>query len=162
MRLLALDLGTKTGWAFYDDLTTEHGVQDFSLQRGESVGMRFVKFRSWLTKMILSLRPDVILYEQAHMRGGAATDVLVGFTTRVQEVSEEINQRYGSKIGYTGVHSATIKKSITGSGRAEKKDMIEAASRIIRGPIKDDNEADAICLLEYGKKTIESKEGEFI
>jgi hypothetical protein len=47
------------------------------------------------------------------------------------------------------VHTASLKKFATGSGRANKLEMIEAAKARGWTPV-DDNEADASLLLEYG------------
>ena len=51
MRVLALDLATKTGWALWDGARIESGVQDFTPQRGDSPGMRYHLFNRWLTDM---------------------------------------------------------------------------------------------------------------
>ena len=144
MNILSLDTATKTGWA-----TNIHGrrsgVIEFALKRGESPGMRFLRCRSWLNEMLklLSGQIDVIVYEQAHHRGGAATAVCVGFVTEVQAFAAEHN------IELMPVHTATLKKFATGSGRANKKDMVQAAIRRGWNP-QDHNEADASLLLEYG------------
>ena len=55
MRILALDLATRTGWAWgnvYKDgpFTPHSGVEDFSVRRGESPGMRFLRFDAWLSE----------------------------------------------------------------------------------------------------------------
>ena len=46
------------------------------------------------------------------------------------------------------VHTATLKKFATGSGRANKDDMVQAAKARGWSP-QDDNEADAQLLLDY-------------
>lgn len=86
---------------------------------------------------------NVIVYEQAHHRGGAATAVCVGLVTEVLAFSAEHD------IETMPVHTASLKKFAAGSGRASKTDMIEAAKARGWNP-QDDNEADAQLLLEYG------------
>jgi Holliday junction resolvasome RuvABC endonuclease subunit len=115
------------------------------LKRGESPGMRFLRCRSWLNEMwkLLDGQIDVIVYEQAHHRGGAATAVCVGLITEVLAFAAEHN------IELMPVHTATLKKFATGSGRANKKDMVKAAQNRGWSP-QDHNEADAQLLLEYG------------
>ena len=54
-------------------------------------------------------------------------------------------------IEHAGVHSATLKKWTTGKGNADKTAMIEADARRFGVPVTDDNEADALALLEYAK-----------
>ena len=48
--ILALDLGTTTGWALRAPGTPiTHGVISFKTQRFEGGGMRFLRFKRWLT-----------------------------------------------------------------------------------------------------------------
>lgn len=144
MNILAIDCGTKTGWAVKIGDKIESGIQEFTLKRGESPGMRFIRFRVWLGTMIRDIKPALVVYEEAHHRGGAATNFLVGLTTRVVEICAE------NGVDHEPVHSTTLKKHATGSGRAEKGDMIIAANkRWGREDVDDDNEADALCLLSW-------------
>jgi crossover junction endodeoxyribonuclease RuvC len=162
--ILALDLGTRTGWALQHDGREESGVQAFDLQRGESPGMRFVRFNAWLREITEPLtwaagdgRVVLIGYEAPHHRGGAATEVANGFSTRVQEHAARF------ELNHVAVHSATLKKWVTGTGRAQKHVMIEAVRRrgwIPMGPHDDqltDDEADAIGLLHYLEQVVLGK-----
>ena len=153
MNLLALDLGTRTGWALDAPAVKarESGVQVFDVKRGESPGMRYVRFNRWLDEVArrgpYGHPVDLIVYEQTHHRGGAATEVAAGFSTRVQEFCASMS------IEHAPVHSATLKKFTTGKGNADKDAMKSGAKE--RGwlnrlfYIPDDNEVDAICLLHY-------------
>ena len=152
MNNLALDLATKTGWAL-KTCHLESGVQVFDLKRGESRGMRFLRFRAWLKEMIEQHRPDVLVFEQAHHRGGAATEVAVGLATRVMEMACE----YG--IEYQSVHTGMLKKFATGKGNAGKDVMLAAArDRWPDQEIEDDNQADALWLLAWGMNELGVKE----
>ena len=51
MRILALDLATKTGWALWDGARIESGVQDFTKGRGESNGMLLLKFNKATSRL---------------------------------------------------------------------------------------------------------------
>ena len=145
MRLLALDLGTRTGWALLESGQVESGVQVFDVKRGESPGMRYIAFNRWLDGLAgPALDLDLIAYEQTHQRGGAATEVAAGFATRVQECCA----LYG--IEHTAVHSATLKKWTTGRGNATKPEMM-AAVRARWRHVETDDEADAVALLEYAR-----------
>lgn len=172
MNLLALDLGTRTGWALRENGRIESGVQVFDVKRGESPGMRYVRFRRWLSELIwrptergrhgyphvmapeVEARVGLIVYEQTHQRGGAATEVAAGFATRVQEFCAE------GKLEHAAVHSATIKKFVTGKGNAKKPEMLRnvrlkfctTGSQAER--LTDDNEADALALLHYALSEI--------
>ena len=146
MKVLALDLATKSGWA--TNVGRQSGVQTFDVKRGESPGMRFLRCRAWLQEMLDLLGGiDVIVYEQAHHRGGAATAVCVGLVSTVLTFAAE----HG--IETMPVHTAELKKFATGRGNAPKAAMIEAAKA--RGwSSADDNEADAELLLEFALQTL--------
>lgn len=151
MRILALDLATKTGWALWDGARIESGVQDFSPHRGESAGMRYLYFNRWLDSMAARSVPktDLIFYEQNFRRGGHASEVAAGFTTRVHEFCASHAIEYGQ------LNAMTLKKWATGSGKAAKSAMVTAARKFHYSGsqadciILDDNEADAILLCRY-------------
>jgi hypothetical protein len=139
--ILALDLATVTGYATDIHGVRESGVAYFPVQKGEVRGWRFVRFSVWLYKW-RDWNLDLVVYEQAHHRGGAATECAIGLSTRVMEFCA----RY--RIACRSVHSQALKKFATGNGRADKIEMIRAAQRLKPG-VSDDNEADALWLLEY-------------
>ena len=141
MLILALDLATRTGWAIVrDGRVIESGVQDFTKRRGESNGLLFLRARKWLSEFGQPAHPDLVAYEAAHFRGGAATEICVGLQTRAQE-----------QAAVWGVESApvatgTLKRWATGKGSADKAAMIAwAAGKLGRQP-EDDNEADAVAV----------------
>lgn len=145
--ILALDLATITGWAFLQaNGGFESGTMKLDLRRGESPGMRFLRFNRWLKEMLDEYPTDLVIYEQAHHRGGAATELCVGLVTRVQEMCAERG------IEYQKLHSATLKKFATGKGNAKKGVMLETARQRWGDHIKDDNEADAIWLLHWAER----------
>lgn len=150
MNILAVDPGSRLGWALSLGGVRESGVEDFSLRRGESPGARYLRLRRWLAEIDdLAQRTterhlELIVYEAAHHRGGAATEVACGFTTRLQEHAAATD---GCEC--VSVHTATLKKRTTGNGRASKDDMIAAARERWKCEPADDNEADALCLLAF-------------
>lgn len=146
MLILGLDIASKTGYAFYDtetNLIIESGIIDLTKRRGESSGVLFLKFRIWLETLIKKLPIDFVAYEQSHHRGGASTEITLNLTGRVQEICSDKN------IEYTTVHSSTLKKFATGFGKASKKDMKKAASKIINKKVINDDEADAIHIARW-------------
>jgi Holliday junction resolvasome RuvABC endonuclease subunit len=144
MNIIALDLASKTGWAnFSDGRIIASGVQDFTKRRGESNGILFLRFRKWLIWLTETERPDVIAYEAAHFRGGAATEVCVGLQTHAQSIAAEIG------CLSMPIQTMSLKKWATGSGSAKKPDMIEAAVRLSGIIPEDDNHADAVLLALY-------------
>jgi Holliday junction resolvasome RuvABC endonuclease subunit len=152
--ILALDCATKTGWCLWNTLADripinqilESGVQDFSKTRGESNGMLFLKFRNWFDKITAQNQIHVVVYEQAHHRGGAATEICVNLTGRVQELCVL------KGIEYTTIHTATLKKFATGAGRADKADMIKASAKLLGRQPVDDNEADAVLMAKWASE----------
>ncbi len=166
MIILALDLATRTGWAVVrDGRVVESGVQTFDKRRGESNGVLFLRARKWLSEFgrpspaasaqgLLRARPDLVAYEQAHFRGGAATEICVGLQTRAQEIAAE----WG--VESAPVPTSTLKKWATGVGRAEKPAMIAwAAGKIGRQP-EDDNEADAIAVGLWAAEQFDPRAGQ--
>jgi hypothetical protein len=150
VNVLALDMATTTGWALREGGATTHGVQLFELKRGESPGMRYIRFRRWLEE--IGARADIIVYENTvHSPGAIAREIATGFATRVHEYCATRD------IDYTGVWPSTLKKWTTGKGNAKKPDMLAAAIR--RGWVEpaadlDDNEVDAIALLHHALEEI--------
>lgn len=143
MKIFALDMATKTGWA----TEGQSGVQEFALKRGESAGMRWLRFRAWLKEMRDLIGFTVIYYEQAHHRGGHATYVGVGFVAEVHAFCAE------NSLEYRPVHTGTLKKHATGKGNAGKPEMMKAAKERGWTP-QDDNEADALWLLDFANKEL--------
>ncbi len=154
MNILSLDLATETGWALHANGIRSSGSIQFNVRRGESPGIRFVRFRKWLADMAFGPKVpklDLVVYEMAHHRGGAATAVGVGFATVVLEFCAQF------EIEHTGVHTATLKKFATGKGNATKDDVIRCVNEKFGEPgvyVDNDNEADAIALLEYARATM--------
>lgn len=140
--ILALDLGTRTGWAACHHGAISSGFVDFKNGRYEGGGMRYLRFRQWLDQMdqgnLLSIHFEEV---RAH-KGTDAAHVYGGLLATLTSWCE------AKRIPYQGIPVGVIKKHATGKGNAGKPAMIAAAQRVIP-TVKDDNEADAICLLDY-------------
>lgn len=137
MSVLALDLGTKTGWCA-DPIA--HGVWDLKPGRFEGGGMRFVRFRRNLNDVLkLGDLSQVVFEEVRAHKGVDAAHVYGGLTATLQAWCED------AAIPYAAVPVGTIKKFWCGRGNASKEDMLLAG--INKGfNIKDDNEMDAVAL----------------
>jgi len=144
-KILALDLGLKTGFSIYDGTarTPESGTFEVPSPRGESRGMRFIRWGAWLRELLDMTKPELVVYEQPHARGGAATDILVGMSTRVMEYCAVRG------IEYRMVHPATVKKWATGKGNSKKPEMQAEAGRRAGREFDSDDEADAFLLMAY-------------
>ena len=149
--ILALDLGTHTGWALHQlDGTITSGTENFKPHRFEGGGMRFLRFKQWLNELLAaSVHINAVYFEEVRRHAGVdAAHAYGGFMGHLTAWCEHHN------IPYQGVPVGTIKKHATGKGNAGKNEMIAAA--IVRGhtPV-DDNEADALALLHWAIETQE-------
>ena len=137
--ILALDLGTKCGWA----KTHPDRVLSGSLNLGAtSIGERTLNFGDWLTGNLDGLLGvDCCYYEAPHAHSGASRDIIYG----LQGVLLAECVRRG--IDSHRVAANTLKKWATGDGRCGKLAMVERACQIAGRTITDLDEADAICLL---------------
>ncbi len=138
--IIALDLGTRTGWAVKSNAGVSFGMQEFKNDRFSGGGMRFLKFEKWLMSLP---KPSQVVFEE--VRRHAATDaahVYGGLMATLTKWCES------EGIPYQGVPVGTIKRSWTGKGNSKKDVMIAEAKK--RGfDVDDDNAADALALLHY-------------
>ena len=143
--VLALDLGTTTGWAL-QPMTGQIAHCWMSLKGGryEGGGMRYLRFSRWLYELYTSTGDISAVYFE-EVRRHASTDsahVYGGLMATLTAWCESRN------IPYQGVPVGTIKKHATGKGNADKQAMV-AAMQALGHPVTDDNEADALALLHW-------------
>jgi hypothetical protein len=141
--VLALDLGTTTGWALRgQDGGITSGTMTFRPSRFEGGGMRFLRFRGWLVEVaVLSGGVARSVFEEVRAHAGTdAAHIYGGFLGTLTAWCEE------HEVPYEGVPVGTIKRYATGKGNADKAKMIAAIEARGFRPA-DDNEADAIALL---------------
>ena len=142
--ILALDLGTTTGYAFRSSSgAIIAGVWSLKPRRFDGGGMRFLRFERFLKDLHATSPINTICFEEvrrhagtdaAHVYGG-----LMGVLTKWAE--EEV-------IPYEGVSVGSIKKTWTGNGAASK-DMMIAEARSRGFDVLGDNDADALALLHF-------------
>ena len=143
MRILAIDPATKCGWAHTCGAS---GTWDLSVRRDESGGMRLMRLHGKLNEIRDTVGVDVLVYEAARhaapkMQGALVTQAMIqgSFLTWCEQHGVE----------YRGYSPSEIKKHATGKGNAAKGLVLQKARE--RWPhlkIKDDNEADALWLLD--------------
>jgi len=147
--LLAIDLGTTTGWALRstEGLITS-GTVSFRPSRYDGGGMRYLRFQNWLAEMDRLSGPiATIFYEE--VRRHAGTDAAHVFGGLLATLTAWAEMR---GVPYQGVPVGTIKKHATGKGTASKAAMIAAAKAKGFSPA-DDNEADATAILLWAIET---------
>jgi hypothetical protein len=87
---------------------------------------------------------DLIVYEQPHQRGGAATFFGMGLAAQVEFHAYLLNSPVMTE------HTMTIKKFASGAAKVtDGKSQTLARAQQFDPSITDDNEADALCLLFY-------------
>jgi Holliday junction resolvasome RuvABC endonuclease subunit len=143
--ILTLDLGTTTGWACKtEDTTITHGWVSLKTGRFEGGGMRFLRFKQWLSQIKGQVGEiQAVYFEEVRRHQGVdAAHVYGGLMATLTAWCEH------HKIPYQGVPVGTIKLHATGKGNAGKAQMISAMQ--LKGhPVTDDNEADALAILHW-------------
>ena len=143
--VLALDLGQHTGWALaYPRSPITSGTATFKAGRFEGGGMPLLRFAAWLGELHLKAGPlTAVVFEEvrAH-RGTAAAHTYGAFLGQLTAWCEHHH------VPYQGVPVGTIKKHAAGRGNAGKDEVI-AAMRAKGFNPADDNEADALALLQW-------------
>ncbi|MFC4518595.1 hypothetical protein [Cupriavidus pinatubonensis] len=145
LNILALDLGTITGWA----VATRAGKQrsgslELKPTKLGGNGRRWIAFREWLTATAREVGGIQAVYHEdvKNHAGVIAAHVYGGYLAMLEAWCAANN------IPLVGVGVGTVKKHFTGNGRASKDDMIAEAKR--RGvKVIDDNHADALAILGY-------------
>lgn len=138
--ILALDLGTTTGWALQAGSSILCDSESFKPSRFSGGGMRYLKFRRFLEG-----HPGLteVYFEEVRRHAGTdAAHAYGGFLAILMAWCEDRG------IPYHGVPVGTIKKFATGKGNADKITMINAARALGFSP-PDDNAADALHLMRY-------------
>ncbi len=152
--ILALDLGSRCGWAVTTP-SVASGVKEFRPGRFEGGGMVWLRFGAWLREIDeTSGGVGVVVFEEVRRHlGTTAAHVYGGFLAHLAAWAE------ANRIPYQGVPVGTIKRHITGKGNAGKQAVIDAVRKLGFAPI-DDNEADALALLDWALKSNIGQESE--
>lgn len=143
--ILALDLGSRCGWAVLPPSgRIASGVNEFRPGRFEGAGMAFLRFERFLGDATEASGPfGTVVFEEVRAHAGTlAAQVYGGFLAHLTAWCDR------HAIPYLGVPVATIKRHITGKGNASKDEVIKAVRSRGHAP-SDDNEADALALLDW-------------
>lgn len=155
MKILALDLGAKTGWCLWKDKSMiiqkirsgyyghpstqpvfEGGVVEFKGDRHT----RLRDFNSWLRAMMTD-DLDIVAYERPFARGLHATRSLWGMAG----ITEAVGSRYAAVLD---INVQTL-KTWAGCDSKNKNGMMVKARELLGREPDDDNHADAVCLAHY-------------
>lgn len=142
MRVLALDLSLRaTGWATNVPLRRQPSYGVFGAE-DETGYARIRSIRSDCNALAEHVRPDLVVFEGLVVFRGNAVLQLAGLGYMVRCDYD--------LAGYQlfDIPPSTLKKFATGRGHAEKSEMITAARLYLGYDGFDDNEADALWLLQ--------------
>lgn len=143
INVLALDAATKTGYAHSDGTSGTYEAM------GKERRCKFAEFAFWLNCFLDDHPADCIVHEQSHHRGGPATRLLLGLTSIIELIAAQRD------MPVYAVHTATLKKHATGSGRAQKFEMRRAAEAMHPTiELIDDNHVDALFLLHWANQEL--------
>lgn len=155
--VLGLDLGTRTGWAYQIGKNTSvSGVINNSCGKHASPGAKFEIFNRALDGLLEQVGGEIhfVAYEKVQFVAKSSTGASLVSAAQVWggffAIMSAWCERHG--IPYLGVHVGTLKKFATGNGRATKIDMMRMFQLITDRSPKDDNEADAFHVLQWGIK----------
>ena len=140
MNILAIDPATKCGWAVSNQI---YGCWDLSVRRDESNGMKLLRLRALLEKTHNELDLQLVVYERPNSIIHQAKLIAI-----IETFCEERN------IQYRAYSASEIKKFATGKGNAKKEQMILFAKEKLDYSGDNDNEADALWLLNLVKKDL--------
>ncbi|MBA43592.1 MAG: hypothetical protein CMF62_06270 [Magnetococcales bacterium] len=142
--ILALDLGTKTGWAAK---TAEgkiiSGNINLTPKRKDSFDMRYVRFKNFLDNLYLRSGNSISLvcFEEVRRHAGTgAAHVYGGFQAYLKTWCGENN------IPHTSIAVGTWKKHFTGKGNSSKSEIQDEAKKR-NFEFETEDEADAIGIL---------------
>jgi crossover junction endodeoxyribonuclease RuvC len=146
--ILALDLGTHTGWALLTAGRILSGRENFGTSRFSGGGMKFLRFRHFLEALKQKVDIQAVYFEEVRRHLGVdAAHAYGGFLAHLTAWCED------QQIPYQGVSVGTIKRHATGKGNASKEEVIAAMKAKGFNPA-DDNEADSLALLLWAQETM--------
>ncbi|HEX6977491.1 MAG TPA: crossover junction endodeoxyribonuclease RuvC [Patescibacteria group bacterium] len=154
MLILGIDPGTATtGYGFIQD----EGPNDFKVvewglietDKETEPSMRLHEIYSQMNDLILKFKPDVLIMEKVFFATNAKTVIRVGQAQGVILLCAAKAQ-----VKVFEYAPGTIKKIISGSGRANKKEMQKAVRKILGPKVRSekhkkthfDNAADALAI----------------
>lgn len=152
MVVLALDISLNcSGFAVLDcyngdvELLCKGHINNKNI-KASRIGEKLVNIHKHITELIREYKPDVIVREKSfsnsHIASGQKLQMCNG-------VVHEVAGEYGHEI--TEIAPTTIKKQITGNGKADKSDVAERLKYYVGDKVyRTDDESDATgCGITY-------------
>jgi crossover junction endodeoxyribonuclease RuvC len=131
MRILGIDPGTaRTGWAVLDKKKgriTAVAFNCFETKKEEAVAARLEKIFKEVKRLIKEYSPEMVAIEEVFFSSNAKTAFAVGQARGVIFLAAQMG-----KVKNCSYSPSQIKKTVTGYGRAEKKQMGEKVKSILK------------------------------
>lgn len=165
--ILALDLSTRTGWAVcgpdYRPATPLEAVNGAPradvrsgvhviASPGAPIGPFLNAFHVWLGNKIELHKPHALVFEAPILTGGKTSLDTARKLMALAALTELIAWQAEMPI-VREVNVASVKKFWTGNGHARKDEMMAAARARGFAP-RDDNEADALAVMEFAAEML--------
>ena len=153
MLILGIDPGTATtGYGLIDASNKGIKVLNFGLietDKNSEFGKRLININNQLNIILKKMQPDVIAMEKLFFATNVKTATLVG-----RAMGVIVFTCAKKKIELTEYAPGTIKKQITGNGRADKKDVQKSVRKILGAKVRSkvhkkthfDDSADALAV----------------
>ncbi|MBI1213847.1 MAG: hypothetical protein GC190_20490 [Alphaproteobacteria bacterium] len=167
MRIAVFDLATTTGWANGNDRQPPTYGSYRITKSGDDLGLFCADFRAWYGAKLAELRPNLVAYESPILRTMKRFDPVKKRWTEIPPNIVTLRKLYtlaslaelGARdagIECEEIHMQSARAHFLGRGNTPKASAaIEKAVKarcMVRGwKPKDDNEADALCLLDYAR-----------
>lgn len=149
--IASFDQATKCGVAyqFSNEIKYHTELWDLSIGSKESQGMKWIRFESRVRNFFKEKQIQLIAYE---LPSGRNINPII-HSSKLIAILEKVAVEMG--IEYLELSSSEIKKFATGNGNANKSMMIEAARKLWGYDGNDDNESDALHILNLFKSKIQ-------
>ena len=148
--IIAFDLATVTGWAWAGHGEIHTGRIDLRNTGAKSAnrhGAKFSEFVVSTTELLREVEPQIVYYEDAGSSARrtslAQAELWFGWRALLLGLCHEL------RIPVEPVNTSTYKKEFGLAFRCGKDDVVRECTR--RGiPVNDENEADAVAILNVG------------
>lgn len=137
--ILTLDLATCTGFCVGEPDERPTLGHKRLRSTGTDVGAFLIEYEEWLIDRVREFTPSIIVMEAPILAAGTTPHVTRKLHAQAG-ITEMVAQRSG--VECCEVYPVTVKKALTGSGRAKKPQMVAAAQQYGFSPGVPD-EADA-------------------
>lgn len=154
MLILAIDPGAHLGWSLQGtntEVPEDSGIYELGIGGvKEPLGLKLLRMQTWLEGRLLRNVIGLIAVEHA-ARGSHNLDRLEEHGC-YRGVIELVAAR--AELDVQVVNPSMLKSWATGSGRAQKSQMMSALKTMTGLEIRDDNEADAIWIGLFARQTV--------